>query len=101
MWARSVDSLKSRERIRDVMKRKTYSLLRKHFKTVNDRDLPNRDDAFYSLQNIVNGVNYLRNRSRELWSTGLDMIINAGRVTSKSKRNGYRLFNAKKPVMEG
>ena len=83
------------------MKRKTYSLLGKHFKTVNDRDLPNRDDAFYYLQNIVNGVNYLQNRSRELWSTGLEMIINAGRVKSKSKRNGYRLLNAKKPVMEG
>ena len=46
------------------MKRKTYNLLRKNFRTVDHRGLPNRDDPSYrALQNILNGVNYLRNKS--------------------------------------
>ena len=97
-WAWSVDSLKSQEKIKDVMRRKTYSLPRKHFRTVDHRGLPNRDDlSYHPLQNILNGVNY----RRELWSTGLEMTNDEGRVKSKSKRNGYRVFNAKKPVREG
>ena len=68
-WAWSVDSLKSQEKIKDVMKRKTYSLLRKHFRTDDHMGLPNRDDpSYHHLQNILNSVNYLRNKSRELWS---------------------------------
>ena len=66
-WAWSVDSLKSQEKLEDVMKRKTYSLLGKHFRTADHRGLPNRDDpSYHHLQNIVNGVNFLRNKSREL-----------------------------------
>ena len=42
------------------MKKKTYSLLKKHFRTVDHRGLPNRDDPSYNtLQNILNGLNYL------------------------------------------
>ena len=33
-WTWLVDSLKSQENIKDVMKRNTYSLLRKHFTTL-------------------------------------------------------------------
>ena len=81
---------------------KTYSLLRKHFRTVDHRVLSNCDDpSYHPLQNILNGVNYLQNKSRELWSPGLEMTIDVGRVKSKSKRNGYHVFNAKKPVAEG
>ena len=29
------------------------------------------------------------------------MTIDEGRVKSKNERNGYRLFNAKKPVKKG
>ena len=77
------------------MKRKTYSLLGKHFRTADHRGLPNRDDpSYHHLQNIVNGVNFLRNKSRELCSPGLEMTIDGGRVNSNSKRNGYRVFNA-------
>ena len=78
-WAWSVDSLKSQGKIKDVMKRKTYSLPRKKFRTVDHRGLPNRDDPSYrALQNILNGVNYLRNKSRVLWSPGLEMTIVEG-----------------------
>ena len=84
------------------MKRKTYSLLRKHFRTDDHRGLSNRDDpSYHPLQNILNDTNYLRNKSRELWSPGLEMTIDEGRVKSKNERNGYRLFNAKKPVKKG
>ena len=75
-WAWSVDSLKSQEKIKDVMKRKTYSFLRKHFRTNDHRGLPNHDDpSYHPLQNILNGMNYLQNKSRELWSPGLEMTI--------------------------
>ena len=61
------------------MKRKTYSLPRKKIRTVDHRGLPNRDDPSYrALQNILNGVNYLRNKSRVLWSPGLEMTIVEG-----------------------
>ena len=83
------------------MRRKTYSLLRKHFKTVDHRCLPNRDDpSYHHLQNILNGVNHLQYKSRELQSPGLEMTIDEGQVKSKIKRNGCRVFNAKKPVRE-
>ena len=59
-WAWSVDSLKAQEKIKDVMRRKTYSLLRKHFRVIDHRGLPNHDDpSYHPLQNILNDVNYL------------------------------------------
>ena len=78
-WAWSVDSLKSQEKIKDVMKRKTYSFLRKHFRTDDHRGLPNRDDpSYHPLENNLNGMNYLQNKSRELRSPGLEMKIDEG-----------------------
>ena len=82
------------------MKKKT--LLRKHFRTDDDKGLPNRDYPFCRpLENILNGGNYLENKSRELVSPALAMAINVRRVKSKSKRNGYRVFNGRKPMREG
>ena len=71
------------------------------FRTVDHRGLPNHDNLSYQpLQNILYDVNYLWN-SRELWSLGLEMIVDEGQVKSRNIRNGYHLFNAKKPVREG
>ena len=62
----SIDSLKSQEKIKDIMRKKTYSLLRKHFRPVDHGGLPNRDDpSYHLLQNIVNDANYLRNKIRD------------------------------------
>ena len=47
-WTWLVDSLKSQEKIKEVMKRKTYSLLGKHFRTDDHRGLPNRDDPSFT-----------------------------------------------------
>ena len=84
------------------MKRKTYSSQLKAFRTVDHRGLPNHDNPYYHhLQNILYDMNYLWNKNRKLWSPCLEITINEGQVNSRSERNGYHLFNAKKPVREG
>ena len=96
------DSLKSQQRIKYVMKRKTCTLLRKQFRTVDHRGLTNCDyPSYHPLQNILNGASYLGSKSRELELPELEMTIDEGRVKSKSKRNVYYVFNARKPIREG
>ena len=84
------------------MKRKIYTLLRKYFRTVHHRGLPNRNyPSYHPLQNNLNGANYLGNKRRELGSPALEMTTDEERIKLKSKRNGYRVFYTRKPTKEG
>ena len=49
------------------MNRDTYRTIHKHFRVVGHRGLPDRDDPNYHvLQNILQGVLHLRDKSAEL-----------------------------------
>lgn len=59
-------------------KKTAYTLLRKHFIIFNHKGLFNRDDPSYDhLQNILNVVSYLRNKSK--WKVVVASIGNDNR----------------------
>ena len=83
--------------VQKTINRDTYRTIRKHFSVVDQRGLPDTDDPNYDpLQNILQGLLYLKDKSRELWISGKDISIDERRVKSKSKRNEYRTFISKR-----
>ena len=59
--------MKGQSKIQGTMNRDTYRTIHKHFRVVGHRGLPDRDDPNYHvLQNILQGVLHLRDKSAEL-----------------------------------
>ena len=101
-WAWSEDPLKGQHEIKKIMPLRVFNLVLKHFRVVKPLTLPPKDSpAYHPLQNINNGVEYLRQRSLNLWSMGWKICIDEGRVRSKSKRNPYKIRNTDKPIRMG
>ena len=76
------------------MNRDTYRTIRKHFLAIDQRALRDRyDPSYHPLQNILQGILYLGDKSRELWIHETEIIIEEGWVKSKSKHyKKYRNF---------
>ena len=66
-WAWSEDPLKSQPEIKKTMSSEAFRLMLKHFRVVKSSALPTKQSVdYHPLQNINNGVIYLRNRA--LWA---------------------------------
>eukprot|EP00794_Sanderia_malayensis_P001103 gene1103-biopygen337 len=101
-WAWSEDPLQSQPEIKKTMSREVFRLMLKHFRVVKASSLPPKDHPDYNpLQNINSGVEYLRQKSLSKWTVGWKMCVDEGRVTSKSKRNPYKIRNPDKPIRMG
>ena len=75
-WAWSLEPLKGQSKILGTMNRGTYRTIRKHFRVFDQRGLPDRDDPNYHLlQNISQGLLYLRDKSREVMGLWKKMSI--------------------------
>ena len=101
-WAWSDDPLKAQQEIKKLMPFKTFQAMAKHFCVVCQADLPAKGTAgYHPLQNILSGVELLRQKSIALWTSGSKLCIDEGRVCSKSKRNAYKIRNPDKPIKMG
>ena len=76
------------------MNRDTYRTIRKHFLVTDQRALRDRyDPSYHPLQNILQGILYLRDKSRELWIHETEIITEEMWVKSNSKHyEKYRNF---------
>lgn len=101
-WAWSDDPLRSQPQVKKIMPLEVFQLMLKHFRVVLPSSLPPKENASYHpLQNINNGVNYLREKAVSLWKTGKTLCIDEGRIVSKSRRNPYKIRNPDKPIRMG
>lgn len=101
-WAWSNDPLKEESEVKKIMHFKRFQLILKHYRIVKQSVLPHKTSAqYHPLQNIRSGVEYLRKKSNELWIPGEKLVIDEGRVRSKSKRNPYKIRNVEKPIRMG
>ena len=93
-WASSEDPLKSQPEIKKTMSLEAFRLMLKHFRVVKPSVLPPKQSVdYHPLQNINNGVIYLRNRALSMWQIGSELCTDEGRVRSKSKRNSFKVKN--------
>ena len=87
-YAWSTDSLKRIPEIPKVMPYNKYALVRKHFRVTDPEQLPDQQDAdYHPLQNVKEGMEYLRDKTQQLWKLGSCIVIDEDRVCSKSRRN--------------
>ena len=87
-WAWSSDMLKRQPEIAKVLTFKQFKLLNKHFRVTSPAGLPPKDHPqYHPLQNILSGVETIKTKSQALWKPGWKMVIDEGRVRSKSKYN--------------
>eukprot|EP00795_Rhopilema_esculentum_P004046 gene4046-20219_t len=101
-WAWSEDQLKSQPEIKKIMPLDVFCLLLKHFRVVRKSGLPSKNSPnYHPLQNINDGVEYLRAKSLSLWKMGFKLCIDEGRVRSKSNRNPFKIRNPDKPIRMG
>ena len=101
-WAWSEDSLKKQPEIKKIMTYRQFKLMLKHFKVTKPSDMPAKyNENYHPLQNILSGVNFLKNKSISLWIPGRHMCLDEGRITSKSRRNIYKTRNPDKPIRMG
>eukprot|EP00794_Sanderia_malayensis_P001952 gene1952-biopygen1771 len=101
-WAWSDDPLRSQAEIKKMMSLEVFELMLKHFRVVKQSSLPSKESASYHpLQNINSGVESLRQKSVQLWTTSKKLCIDEGRITSKSKRNPFKIRNLDKPIRMG
>ena len=101
-WAWSEDPLKSQPEIKKTMSLEAFRLMLKHFRVVKSSALPPKQSVdYHPLQNINNGVIYLRNRALSMWQIGSKLCIEEGRVRSKSRRNPFKVRNPNKPIRMG
>ena len=76
-----------------------FRLMLKHFRVVKSSALPPKQSVdSHPLQNINNGVIYLRNRALSMWQIGSKLCIDEGLVRSKSRRNPFKVRNPDKPI---
>ena len=81
------------------MSLEAFRLMLKHFRVVKSSALPPKQSVdYHPLQNINNGVIYLRNRALSMWQIGSKLCIDEGRVRSKNRRNPFKLRNPDKPI---
>ena len=81
---------------------KHYRLLKKHFRVTKLSELPDKSSLeYHPLQNILKGTEHLRQKSNALWTSRKKKCIDEGRVTSKNKRNQFKIRNPDKPVRMG
>ena len=84
------------------MSLEAFWLMLKHFRVVKPSALsPKQSVDYHPLQNINNGVIYLRNRALSTWQIGSKLCISEGRVRSKSRRNPFKVRNPDKPIRMG
>ena len=101
-WAWSDDPLKAQVEVKKMMPFKTFQALTKHFCVVNQSQLPGkRDPNYHPLQNILSGVEVMKDNSLSMWKSGSQICIDEGRVRSKSKRNAFKTRNPDKPIRMG
>ena len=62
--------------------------------TFDPEQLPDRQDADW-------GMEYLRNKTQQLWKLGSCIAIDEDRVCSKSRRNKFKIRNPDKPIRMG
>ena len=80
--------LKRQPEIAKVLTFKQFKLLNKHFRVTSPAGLPPKDHPqYHPLQNILSGVETIKTKSQALWKPGWKMVIDEGRVRSKSKYN--------------
>ena len=101
-WAWSDDPLKAQLEVKKLMPFKIFQVITKHFSVVNHDNLPTKEQPnYHPLQNILAGVNVIKTNSAGLWKSGSNLCIDEGRVTSKSKRNAFKIRNPDKPIKMG
>ena len=58
--------------IASIMPQELFSLLLKHFRFASPENLPDKgEEGWHPLQNIREGINFLKQRSQLLWKAGL------------------------------
>ena len=66
---------------------------------VKESELPPRTSPnYHPLQNILKGIDALKNHNLTFWEEGSTLAIDEGRVTSKSKRNVFKSRMPDKPI---
>ena len=81
-WVWSTNPLKEQKGVKNVLSFMQYHLLKKHFRVTKISELPDKNSLeYHPLQNILR--EYLKAKS----------YIDEGRVTSKSKRNKFKIRN--------
>ena len=98
-YAWTTDPLKRIPEIPKVMSYNKYALVRKHFRVTDSEQLPNCQDAdYHPLQNVKEGIKYLRTKTQQLWKLGSCIAINEDRVCSQSRGNKFKIRNPDKPI---
>ena len=101
-WAWSTDTFKEPKEVKKNVLQAVSFAKKNLFVLQKLSELPDKSSLeYHPPQNILKGIEHLRQKSNNLWTSGEKMCIDAGRVTCKSKRNQFKIRNPDKPVRMG